>query len=467
MTDAEALPPASILVVDDEESAIRSVRRTLRTHGFEHVLTCDDPREVSSTLEKHRVSLLLLDLLMPHLSGEEVLGEVARSHPDLPVIVVTAEQDVRTAVRCMKQGAVDYLLKPVTSEQLAETVERALEQSALRWENARLREQFFGERLEHAECFEGILTRDPGMLRMFGYLEAISRGTQPVLITGETGTGKELVARALHAVSAREGNFVAVNGAGLDDTMFSDTLFGHTTGAFTGATGDRVGRLEAADSGTLFLDEIGNLPLHLQSKLLSVLEQKKVFPVGSTRSVDIDVRVVAATNMPRDRLMDESHFRQDLLFRLNTVEIFLPPLRERREDIPPLVDYYLNLYCRKYGKRPRKISQSAMRALTGYDWPGNIRALRHALERGVILAEGDTLEAGDFQLQAESGVSGRNTMTPEPAADEAGVNLNLEALERKAIQQALTQNRYNISHAAKDLGVTRAALYRRMEKHGL
>jgi DNA-binding NtrC family response regulator len=270
---------------------------------------------------------------------------------------------------------------------------------------------------------------------------------------------------------------MSVDLGAVPESLFESELFGHVKGAFTDAREDRVGRIQAANGGTLFLDEIGNLPLHLQAKLLSVLEQRQVFPVGSTRPSAIDVRVIAATNLPREQLNDESRFRQDLLFRLNTVEIELPPLRERRNDIALIARHYADFYARKYQQAPREFSPQALSALQDYRWPGNIRALRHSIERAVILSTGEQFEAEDFGLdsttvaptpyetKATAGVD--REVGDQEVGDPTDKDLNLETIEREAIRAALTRNRYNISHAAKALGLTRAALYRRMEKHGL
>jgi transcriptional regulator with PAS, ATPase and Fis domain len=282
-----------------------------------------------------------------------------------------------------------------------------------------------------------------------------------VLILGENGTGKELVARALHQRSQRSDQvFMSVDLGSISEGLFESELFGHTKGAFTGAKEDRVGRFQAASGGTLFLDEIGNLPLHLQAKLLTILEQRLVTPIGSNKAVPIDVRIITATNLPREKLKDEQVFRQDLLFRLNTVEITLPPLRERNGDILLIAEHYIKRYTHKYQKPLKPISEKARQAIAAYHWPGNIRALRHATERAVILSEGNEYLAEDFQL---SPAETRHLPPQEPVAQE----LNLEKLEIEAIRIALKKHRYNISHAAKELGLTRAALYRRMEKHGL
>jgi DNA-binding NtrC family response regulator len=280
-----------------------------------------------------------------------------------------------------------------------------------------------------------------------------------VLILGENGTGKEIVAREIHRKSRRgDQPIISIDLGATAESLFESELFGHVKGAFTGAGSDRMGRLKAADHSTLFLDEIGNLPLHLQPKLLTALEQRQVVPVGSNRSLPIDVRVVAATNLPAERLADEGRFRQDLLFRLNTIEIHLPPLRARRDDIPPLLDHYLKLYERKYDRPERLVPQEVMDALVRHDWPGNVRALRHAAERAVIMADGAAYRLDDFPLPSR----------PEGAAMflSAG-NLNLDQLERQMIERALRMHHFNISLAASELGLSRGALYRRMEKHGL
>jgi DNA-binding NtrC family response regulator len=280
-----------------------------------------------------------------------------------------------------------------------------------------------------------------------------------VLILGENGTGKEIVAREIHRKSRRSGQpMLSIDLGATSESLFESELFGHTKGAFTGASADRMGRLKAADQSTLFLDEIGNLPLHLQPKLLTALEQRQVVPVGSNRPVTIDVRVVAATNLTADRLTDETRFRQDLLFRLNTIEIHLPPLRARRDDIPLLLEHYLRLYERKYDRPERLVPADVMDPLVKHDWPGNVRALRHAAERAVIMADGTAYRLDDFPLpQRHEGAA----LSLVPGS------LNLDQLERQMIERALRMHHFNISLAASELGLSRGALYRRMEKHGL
>ena len=310
-----------------------------------------------------------------------------------------------------------------------------------------------------------LLGRSPAMARVYSLIERAAPTEANVLILGENGTGKELVARELHCRSRRGDNvLVSVDLGAVAENLFESELFGHVKGAFTDARSDRIGRMPAANGGTLFLDEIGNLPLHLQPKLLTALEQRQVIPVGANRPVPVDVRVIAATNCPPEQLSDEGRFRQDLLFRLNTVEIELPPLRERREDILLLVDHFIALYAKKYGKPTRGLPNDVAYALENYDWPGNVRALRHAAERAVILADGDAFTVEDFSL-SRGGTAARPT-APAPAPTPRD-DLNLERAEKQMVEEALKKHSYNISLAAAELGLTRASLYRRMEKHGL
>jgi len=304
-----------------------------------------------------------------------------------------------------------------------------------------------------------MLGESPAMARVFSLIERAGPTDANVLILGENGTGKEIVAREIHRLSRRSDKpMVSVDLGATSETLFESELFGHVKGAFTGAAGERMGRLKAADHSTLFLDEVGNLPLHLQPKLLTALEQREVVPVGANRPVSIDVRVVAATNLSPDQLADEKRFRQDLLFRLNTIEIELPPLRERRDDVPILLDHYLRLYARKYDRPDRQLGPGVVEALMAHDWPGNVRALRHAAERAVIMADGKQYQIVDFPLPARSDAA---------SVPVIGAGLNLDQLEKQMIERALRMHHFNISLAATELGLSRGALYRRMEKHGL
>ena len=452
-----AAPSESILIVDDEEAAVHSVRRTLQAHGFECIVTCTDSREVMGLLEKQQFSLLLLDLVMPHVDGEEILSEVVKLNPDLPVIVVTGQHEVSIAVRCMKLGAADYLTKPVEGAELVATVERSLEQGALRYECARLREQFFEGEIKNPAAFEEIITSNDAMLRLFGYIEAISRGWHPVLITGETGTGKELVARALHVAGNRSGPFVAVNVAGLDDAMFSDTLFGHKPGAYTGAETIRKGMIDRAGEGTLFLDEVGDLAEASQVKLLRLLQEREYYPLGSDVVQQVRSRVVAATQR------DPSTLRQDLYYRLRAYHVRVPPLRERLGDLPLLVDRFLRLAAEDLGKSKPAVPAELFMYLSNYDFPGNVRELQSMVfdavarhKHGVIPLESflDVIEASRSQ-----GVGPRES----PARDKISFPFpfpTMRQIEDAAAAEALDRVRGNQSAAARMLGVSRPTMGR-------
>jgi len=371
-------------------------------------------------------------------------------------VIITAHGAVSIAVEAIKAGASDFVAKPWSNERLAATVRSA---AALRRSRIDARTER-GRASELAPSSETpLLGKSPAMERVRTLIDRAAPTDANVLILGENGTGKEIVAREIHRLSRRsEHPMVSVDLGATSETLFESELFGHVRGAFTGAEGDRMGRLKAADHSTLFLDEIGNLPLHLQPKLLTALEQREVLPVGSNKPIAIDVRVVAATNASADQLADERRFRQDLLFRLNTIEIELPPLRERREDVPVLLDHYLGLYARKYDKPQRTLPPAVLEALVRHDWPGNVRALRHAAERAVIMADGDAYRLDDFPLPQRSEAASLSIV---------GDSLNLDQLEKQMIERALRMHHFNVSLAASELGLSRGALYRRMEKHGL
>ena len=398
----------AILVVDDEEALLKSVRRTLRAAGFEEVLVCADARNVMPLLAAGPVSLILLDLIMPHIGGRELLEQISSAHPAIPVVVVTAEQDARVAVDCMKHGAWDYILKPVHPDELVAIVRRALDHEQLREENERLRAQFLGGELKCPEAFDSILTTDPAMSRLFSYVEAIGAGSHPALITGETGTGKELLARAIHTVSGRRGPFLAVNVAGLDDTMFSDTLFGHRPGAFTGATVARRGMAEMAGSGTLFLDEIGDLSEASQVKLLRLLQEREYYPLGSETPKRLDARVLAATHHP------PSSLRTDLYFRLRSYHVRIPPLRERLDDLPLLVSHFVREAATDLGRNAPQIPEKVYRNLRQYNFPGNIRELSAMVFDAVARNDGGPLSVEPF-LEAMHVPAGSSDPTDDGA----------------------------------------------------
>jgi len=449
------------VVVDDDPDIALSARLALRGM-FERIETLSTPAELMPLLKRETPDAILLDLNFERAAtdgreGLDTLGRIMTQDPDSAVVIITAHGAVSVAVEALKRGASDFVAKPWSNERLAATVRSA----------ASLRRSKVDARVERGRTAELVPTTEtpllgdsPAMHRVRTLIDRAAPTDANVLILGENGTGKEIVAREIHRLSRRSGEpMIAIDLGATSETLFESELFGHAKGAFTGAAGERIGRLKAADHSTLFLDEVGNLPLHLQPKLLTALEQRQVVPVGSNRPVPIDVRVVAATNMSGEQLSDETRFRQDLLFRLNTIEIHLPPLRERRDDIPELLDHYLRLYARKYDRPPREIPPAVLEALMRHDWPGNVRALRHAAERAVIMADGEHYRVDDFPLPSQG--------SGAPVVSVGGESLNLDQLEKQMIERALRMHHFNISLAASELGLSRGALYRRMEKHGL
>lgn len=462
-----------ILIVDDDDDILTAGRLLLKRH-FGAVHTCSDPQQIPALMATHRFSAILLDMNFSpgQSSGEQGfvwLARILELDPNAVVVMITAHGGVDLAVEAMKHGATDFVAKPWHNEKVVATLSAAVKLRASRAEAQSLKLSNQALIAASSAQEQALLGSSPSMTELLSLITRSAPTDANVLILGENGTGKELVARRIHRESLRANQvFMAVDLGAVAEGLFESELFGHRKGAFTGAVSDRVGRLEAANGGTLFLDEIGNLPLHLQAKLLTVLEQRKVTPLGRNDAVAIDVRVVCATNLSRTELADDTRFRQDLLFRLNTVELTVPPLRERVQDIEEIGRYYANLYCRKYNKPHKEFSADALAAMQAYDWPGNVRALRHAVERAIILAQGGVLEPVDLQLPDSAGGASTGGLPDEMVADEPiAADLNLERQEKRLIQAALQQHRYNISHAARDLGLTRAALYRRMEKYGL
>jgi len=464
------------IVVDDDPDILLSARLLLRDL-FADIATFQSPQDAMDLLRQSPPDVVLLDANFGRgatnaAEGFHWLAEILKADPQAVVVMITAHAGVSVAVEAMKRGATDFVSKPWSNERLLATVRTA---AALRNSRAEAVTERQKVALVAAPAGTGaspLLGRSPSMARVYSLIERAAPTDANVLILGENGTGKELVARELHRRSRRAGEvMISVDLGAVAESLFDSELFGHVKGAFTDARADRIGRLQAADGGTLFLDEIGNLPLHLQPKLLTALEQRQVVPVGANKPVGIDVRVVAATNLSPAALADEQRFRQDLLFRLNTVEIELPPLRERREDILLLARHFLDQYARKYGKPVRDLPPAVAGALEAYDWPGNVRALRHACERAVILADNTSYSADDFSVAQRGGVP-RPTPAPAevmpfPAPAPAAGDLNLERNERQMVEAALKKHHYNISLAAQELGLTRASLYRRMDKHGL
>ena len=452
----------NILIVDDNEDLLLAARLFLKQH-FSLVHTEHDPAKIPTLLQNENYDVILLDMnfTMDATSGVEGfmwLDKVLQMDPSAVVILITAFGDVDVAVKAVKAGAIDFVLKPWQNEKLLATISSALNLRYSRLEVDKLRSQQKQLSEDIDQRYHDMIGVSPVMQHVFATIDKVAATDADVLILGENGTGKELVARALHRQSQRANEvFISVDMGAIAETLFESELFGHMRGAFTDAREDRPGRFELASGGTLFLDEIGNLSMAMQAKLLSVLETRKVTRLGSNKPREIDIRLICATNMPIYDMVARNEFRQDLLYRVNTVEINLPFLRERQEDIPLLVDHFLTMFSKKYQKSITGVSAPALKKLQKYQWPGNIRELSHTLERAVILSESHMLQPTDF-------------LFPESDKEVEGVvfdNYNLEDVEKTVIRKALKKHEGNVSHAAKELGLTRTSLYRRMEKYGL
>ncbi|MGD9190768.1 MAG: sigma-54 dependent transcriptional regulator [Desulfobacterales bacterium] len=452
----------NILIVDDNEDLLLAARLFLKQH-FSLVHTEQDPEKIPALLNNENYDVILLDMnfTMDATSGVEGfmwLDKILQIDPSAVVILITAFGDVEMAVKAVKSGATDFVLKPWQNEKLLATISSALNlrYSRLEVDKLRSRQKQLSDDID--QRYHNMIGVSPAIQKVFATIDKVAGTEADILILGENGTGKELVARALHRQSPRANEvFISVDMGALAETLFESELFGHMKGAFTDAKENRPGRFELADGGTLFLDEISNLSLAMQAKLLSVLEMRKVTRLGSNKPQDIDIRLICATNMPIYDMVAKNDFRQDLLYRINTVEINLPPLRERQEDISLLVDHFLGIFAKKYQKTITGVSSPALKKLERYQWPGNIRELIHTLERSVILAESQMLQPSDF-------------LFPETEKDVDSIvfeNYNLEDVEKTIIRKTLKKHKGNISHASEELGLTRTSLYRRMEKYGI
>ncbi|HEX7017111.1 MAG TPA: sigma-54 dependent transcriptional regulator [Cyclobacteriaceae bacterium] len=452
-----------ILIVDDNEDLLKAARIHLKRH-FAQVDTEKNPEAIPALMANEDYDVILLDMNFTKdvSSGSEGyywLEKILELDPSAVVVLITAYGDVQMAVRAIKAGATDFVLKPWENEKLLATIYSAMRLRETRDEvqNLKIKNQEINQALN--ERYSEIIGQSTAMQRIFQTIDRVAHTDANVLILGENGTGKELIARAIHRNSSRRHeSFVSVDLGSITETLFESELFGHKKGSFTDAKEDRAGRFELANGGTLFLDEIGNLSMPLQAKLLTAIQNRRVSRVGSNKETPIDIRLICATNMPLYEMVKENRFRQDLLYRINTIEIEVPPLRERFEDIPVLASHFLKHYCARYNKNISKISEAALTRMHKHTWPGNIRELQHAIERAVILSNGHVLQPEDFNL------------SPVPGKDDGQLNLdayNLEEVEKLLIRKVLKKYNGNITQAASELGLTRSSLYRRLEKHGL
>ena len=452
-----------ILIVDDNEDLLFAAKMLLKKYAKE-VMIEKDPRRIPFLVNNNSYDVILLDMNFTEdtTSGKEGfhwLKQIKEIDPKAVVILITGFGDVEMAVKALKEGATDFILKPWQNEKLLATLNSAIKLKESYNQVEKLSKNQKQLQADLKKSFTDIIGTSSVMKNVFSIIDKVAKTDANVLILGENGTGKELIARAIHDRSLRHDEiFVGVDMGSITESLFESELFGHKRGAYTDAKEDRAGRFEIADKGSLFLDEIGNLSMPLQSKLLTVLQKREVTRIGTNKSIPVDIRLICATNMPIHEMVAENTFRQDLLYRINTVEIFLPPLRDRLEDIPLLAEHFLKSYSQKYRKTFKGFKPSAMQLLQRYNWPGNIRELQHAIERAIIMAEGDELDSRDFFFLSSKPVNEKisNSHT-----------LNLDDVEKNVIQKAIDKNGGNISKAAKELGLTRASLYRRLEKYGL
>lgn len=462
-----SLPP--ILLVDDDPVVLEVSITALESEGIENVVILEDSRKILQFLESNPISLIILDLMMPHVSGMDLLPVLIRDFPQIPVIVMTSSDDIETAVNCMKSGAVDYLTKPMDIERLLLSVEKALQVNALSRENISLKEYLLNDCLEHPEVFEEIITANKKMRAIFQYIEVIAKSDQPVLITGDTGSGKELIAHAIARLSVRKGAFVTVNVAGLDDNMFSDTLFGHKKGAFTGADQPREGLISAAAAGTLFLDEIGDLNESSQIKLLRLIQEQEFYPTGSDVLKKSDARIIVATNHDLTSLIPAGKFRKDLYYRLCAHRIHIPPLSERREDIPLLLDHFLEKASKSLDKPKPIPSREVVALLSTYNFEGNVREL-HAMVFDAVARYSTgllTLDCFVGLTRIDPPLPDNSPLPPKKDVDEAiyahfGRFPTIKEVEDYLIFSAMSLTNGNQRSAAMLLGIARQTLSKRL-----
>lgn len=449
MADTPAASKKTLLVVDDETVLRQSLAELLRDEGYE-VLEAANGREAYNVVLGRSVDVVLSDIRMPEMDGLQLLEQLQKLSPDTPVLMMTAYGTVESAVAAMRAGAYDYTLKPVQFDDVLVKIGRALEYADLRHTNRSLTEQAAEE-----STFHNLVGTAPSMQKLFDAVRKLSTVKSHVVIVGDSGTGKELFARAIHYNGiTRDKPFVAVNCGAIPATLIESELFGYVRGAFTGANKDKVGYFEAANRGTIFLDEISTLPIGMQSSLLRVLEEKAVVPVGDTRPRPVDIRVIAASNQDLQKLVAEGKFREDLLFRLNVVQLQLPPLRHRREDIPQLVHHFLDKYTRLLNKHVPGLTNGAMRAMLNHTWRGNVRELENVIERAVIFAEGRPIALDDLPFTAEG-------LTDDADED---LKQSLEQFERQHILYSLRRHNYDKAETARHLGIGVSSLYRKMDE---
>lgn len=451
----------TILIVDDNKSVLSSLELFLK-HKIGKVVTCSNPNQIPSLLREERIDLVLLDMNFTAgiNSGNEGLfwmREILKADPQMVVILITAYGDVELAVNAMKEGATDFVLKPWDNQKLLATIQSGLALRKAKRELKEVKQQQEQLQQDFSQSLGEFLGKSPAMEAVFKSIQKVAKTDASILILGENGTGKELVAREIHRLSGRVNKiFLGVDLGSISETLFESELFGHTKGSFTDAKEDRAGRFQTASGGTLFLDEIGNLSLAMQAKLLAAIQNREITPIGASKPIPVDIRLLCATNRNLKEMVKEGLFREDLLYRINTIEIALPPLRERGNDILLIANHYLKQFTEKYNKPTLTLSSKAAEKILDYRWPGNVRELKHAMERAVIMCEGESLKPEEFfaqnsQNQVELGSS----------------PLSLDDAEKLLIEASIIRHKGNISNMAKELNIGRQTLYRKIEKYGL
>lgn len=449
----------NILIVDDDVSILRTLRLLLRD-DFDLVQTLSDPRFIPTEIKKHRFHTILLDMnfSIGKQSGTEGffwMKEIFKIDPSLAVIMITAYGEINLAVEAIKQGATDFVVKPWENAKLIATIRTGVRLCQSKRDISRLEDQQHVLHEDDRRHYQFIPGSSPGMLKLIQTINKVARTEANVLLLGDNGTGKELIARDIHNKSSRSDKiFLSVDLGSLSETLFESELFGHVKGAFTGASSDKKGRIELAEGGTLFLDEIGNLPLSLQGKILTAIQQRKIIPLGSSDEREIDIRLICATNQPLFEMVEDRLFREDLLYRINTVQIEIPPLRDRGEDIIQLAEHFLLKYSRKYNRPHSRLTAGALKKLSRHSWPGNVRELEHAVEKAVILAEGNILDEESFIFNPKSGSVEQSL-------------LSLEDIEKHYILKSLEKHRGKLTKAAEELEISRQTIYRKIKKYGL
>ncbi|MBA7476876.1 MAG: response regulator [Spirochaeta sp.] len=460
----ELFPATPVLIIDDEEHILESLRVDLSSNGITNIICVKDSRRVLEILAKQEIWVILLDLTMPYISGEELFSIIRQDYPDLPIIIITGNTEVSTAVECMKMGAFDYLVKAVESSKLIAAVSGAIKIQELKHEIINLKKHLVSNEFEHPEVFSEIVTDNNRMRSILLYVEAIAKTAQVVLITGETGTGKELIARSIHSLSGRHGEYVVANVAGFDDNMFADTLFGHRKGAFTGADHALRGLIERAAGGTLFLDEIGDLSPLSQVKLLRLLEANEYFPLGSDVPRISAARIIASTNKDLAVEIEKGGFRKDLLYRLNTHKVYIPPLRERIDDLPILIDSFLRESAGELGKAQPTPPPELYILLETYHFPGNIRELKSMIFDAV-----SKHKSGKLSLEVFKTAIGKDRVPTAKSRNEPPVSFSdklptMKEVNELLIAEAMRRAKGNLSITAGLLGMTRQALSKRLSR---